>query len=677
MLNTVVINHAHMYCGLGGGAKGMNRGRAQVGNLQAQFECIGGIDVDAAAVRDFERLSGVPGTVMDLMDREQYLDFHGHQPPTDWREAVPTDILRAYGYRHPHILFLSAPCKGFSGLLSAAKSQSRKYQSLNALTLRGIWLALEAFKDDPIELIVFENVPRIATRGRWLLDQIIGLLRAYGYATAETTHDCGELGGLAQTRKRFLLVARHRELVPNFLYEPIKRPLRAVGDILGRMPLPGDPAAGPMHRIPRLQWKTWVRLAFIEAGKDWRSLNRLAVDEGFLRDYGIVPAGSWRDDILGVLPWENHAMTVTGKGSPTNGRYAVADPRAHEGMHNDSLGVLAFSDTTGTVTSRGFPLNGKFSVADPRLEGAFRGKYTVTEFGEHAGTVLSRSTTAQGCFAVADPRTGYPESSHQNIFRIVPWKDLARTITGATHVAGSALSVADPRYQGEHHNNVYRVVSFKDNAGTITAGGHPSSGGQAVADPRPWDGDRKGYNGSHYGVLAWAQTGKTVTGSGTVDNSFGSVADPRPAWGKDKLNFLRGHYGVVPWNKPCNTVAGSACFDNGYFSVADPRALMPAPTDNCVARIIATDGTWHRPFTTLELAALQNLIDPEEQLELDGLSDSAWRERIGNAVPPAAAEAIASAMGEVLLLTWAGETFSMSAQPIWVRSAVAALMSAQ
>lgn len=180
LLETVKIRHAHMYCGLGGGAKGMNRGRAQVGNLQAQFECIGGIDVDAAAVRDFERLSGVPGTVMDLMNREQYLDFHGHQPPTDWREAVPTDILRAYGYRHPHILFLSAPCKGFSGLLSAAKSQSRKYQSLNALTLRGIWLALEAFKDDPIELIVFENVPRIATRGRWLLDQIIGLLRAYG-----------------------------------------------------------------------------------------------------------------------------------------------------------------------------------------------------------------------------------------------------------------------------------------------------------------------------------------------------------------------------------------------------------------------------------------------------------------------------------------------------------------
>ena len=45
-----------------------------------------------------------------------------------------------------------------------------------------------------------------------------------------------------------------------------------------------------MHRVPSLQWKTWVRLAFVEAGSDWRSLNKLAVQDGFLRDYLIVPA---------------------------------------------------------------------------------------------------------------------------------------------------------------------------------------------------------------------------------------------------------------------------------------------------------------------------------------------------------------------------------------------------
>ena len=104
---------------------------------------------------------------------------------------------------------------------------------------------------------------------------------------------------------------------------------------------------------------------------------------------------------------------------------------------------------------------------------------------------------------------------------------------------------------------------------------------------------------------------------------------------------------------------------------------MPSATEKLVARIRSLDGTWHRPFTTLELAALQSLVEPEEQLELDGLSDSAWRERIGNAVPPAAAKAIASEMGRTLLLAWSGQTFMLSATPIWVRPIAVGLSVAQ
>lgn len=51
---------------------------------------------------------------------------------------------------------------------------------------------------------------------------------------------------------------------------------------------------------------------------------------------------------------------------------------------------------------------------------------------------------------------------------------------------------------------------------------------------------------------------------------------------------------------------------------------LPGPADKLVAVIHAEDGSWHRPFTTFELAGLQSLVDPEEQLELDGLSDQAW-----------------------------------------------------
>jgi hypothetical protein len=96
-MERVEIRHAHLFCGLGGGAAGFNRARPVVGSMLGVFRCVGGIDVDAAAIRDFERLSGVRGTVLDLFDREQYVAFHGQQPPAHWREAGTAEIHAAFG----------------------------------------------------------------------------------------------------------------------------------------------------------------------------------------------------------------------------------------------------------------------------------------------------------------------------------------------------------------------------------------------------------------------------------------------------------------------------------------------------------------------------------------------------------------------------------------------------
>lgn len=595
------FTHFHFYCGLGAAARGMNRGHARVGKMRAKFRCIGGIDNNPAAIRDFTRLAGVPGTVMDLFDREQYRAFHGHEPPAEWREATIDDVRHAAHGERPNIVFMSAPCKGFSGLLPETSSKTPKYQALNRLTLRGMWLALEAWADDPPELFIFENVPRIATRGRGLLDQIIALLRAYGYAVAETTHDCGEIGELAQSRKRFLLVARHEAKVPPFLYEPEKRRLKGVGEVLEKFPMPGAAVAGPMHRVPALQWKTWVRLAFVEAGSDWRSLNNLAVEDGVLRDFGIAPVTDWHSGVLGVLRWAETAGVVPGRSGPSNGAYSVADPR-FEGLEYSQYGVRRWADSTGAVINVKSPGQGYFSVADPRSDGSFAGsgKYRVTAFSEAAGTVIGASDTGQGAYAVADPRPGYPDGTHQNLLSIADWDARAKCVTGANHVAGGMLSVADPRPVG--------LNAKRD----------------------------------HY------HTG--------------------------------GHYGVVPWDASSNAVPGYGKYDRGAWSVADPREAegdafpgLPKPDDRLVAVIRALDGTWHRPFTVLELAALQSLADPDELFTLDGQSESAWRERIGNAVPPAAAEAIAGVMGTTLLLAMTGETFTLSSQPIWVRPVAMAL----
>ena len=596
MLAKRTLKHFHMCCGLGGGAKGFNRAKPVVGNMQAEWLCVGGVDVDPAGLRDFQRLAGIPGTLMDLFTREQYTAFHGVEPPAGWREATAEDVRRAANNQDPDAVFISSPCKGASGLLSETMSLTPKYQALNELTLRCVWLMCEAWKHNPVSLIVFENVPRLATRGRHLLDQIGKLLEFYGYAVAETTHDCGVIGGLAQSRKRFLLVARHIEKVPPFLYEPEKKTLRAVGDILGRMPLAGDiEAAGPMHRVPALQWKTWVRLALVEAGKDWRSLNDLSIEDGYLRDLIIVPEAY--AGYLGVKNWGDSMGTVAGRSSPTNGAFSVADPRAREGaLQYQQYGVRRWDETSGAVIGVKSPGQGTFSVADPRDPGIGHGKYNVAEWDGLSRTVIAASTTGQGAFAVQDPRyLNWHKGASSRKLVITGWDATAGTVTGSQQVASGALSIADPRP------------------------------GMAKVKGDPY-----------------------LTG---------------------------GHYGVVPWEGQAGAVSASARQDNGRWSVADPR--MPAANDRLTCVIRSLDGTWHRPFTTLELAALQSLVEPEEQLELDGLSDQAWRERIGNAVPPSAAEAIAHVMGTTLLLAGAGETFMLSNMPVWVRPVAVGLSVSQ
>lgn len=429
---------------------------------------------------------------------------------------------------------------GFSALISDKLSRTPRYQALNRLVLRSVFLALEAFRDDPCSLFLLENVVRITTRGRGLLDQVIALLNSYGYATAETTHDCGELGALAQSRKRFLLVARNVAKVPSFLYEPPKHALRGVGEVLSKLPMPLDPRGGVMHRLPRLGWKTWARLAFVEAGSDWRSLSRLAVKDGQLSDYVLCPV-------------------------------PVAPGRS----------------------------DGAFSVADLRFKGDGYGCYGVRAWDQPATTITSQRSPAQGAFSVADPRP--PAQASFSKYLVTPW-----------------------------------------NGGTVIGG--RDTGAFAVTDPRP-----------------------------------GFRREPGDAY------LTAGHYGVVGWSQPSFAVTGSACHDNGRFSVADPRIEIPIPgaapaqqglpgdDQKLITMIISSDRTWHRPFTTLELACIQGLIDADHIHDLEGDSDSAKRTRIGNSVPPDAASAIASTMAQTLLLAWSGETFALSNTPIWVRGVAVAL----
>ena len=97
--------------------------------------------------------------------------------------------------------------------------------------------------------------------------------------------------------------------------------------------------------------------------------------------------------------------------------------------------------------------------------------------------------------------------------------------------------------------------------------------------------------------------------------------------------------------------------------MADPRK----PPDFTPV-ILARDGTWHRPLTTLELAALQGfplVVNGKPLCFPGGTGSTRARKIIGNAVPPPAARAVA----EQMLMTLAHgalNSFALSAEPVWV-----------
>lgn len=511
-----------LFCGLGAGALGFLQGEGRLGPDRGRFRSVGGIDNDPHACEDFEVLTGSPAWCADLS------------------AITPAQLQARWGERRPDAIFTSPPCKGFSGLLSKARAAEAKYQALNQLVLQGLFLVCETWREPP-PLIVLENVPKIQTRGAELLNKSRALLRQYGYVFHEGTHDCGEVGGLAQHRRRYLLVARQPKSVTAYVYKPPKQRVRGCGEVLGDLPLPSNPDAGVLHTLPRISWLNWVRLALIPAGGDWRDL-------------------------------------------PTT----IEPPQA--GTHQSKYRVTPWVEPVGTVIGADSLGSGAPSVADPRLPG-------VAELVQ-----LGRAGEGAASFK------GRP-----GLFGVNAWEAPVPTVTGRATVSGgtTVAAVADPR----------------------------------LLTPVPQGAQRRSIH-ARYDIRPWAEPARAVTGPG-VNGGYG-VADPR----LDSSEAV-GAPAVV-------STADAAL--SLLTSMRDPRATEGVPL------ILSDDSTWHRPITTLEFAALQGLPSTikGKPLQLAGRSSSAWRERIGNAVPVQAATAIAESLLTALVASAVGG-WCLGGTGIWVR----------
>ncbi|MGW8822246.1 DNA cytosine methyltransferase [Paenibacillus lautus] len=617
---------AFLFAGVGGATAGAMRSQVEYGGKVYKFKVLCAIDSDPVACRNHDLITGEETAVqMDLFQRWQYVAWHGHEPPAEWQEVTPWDIWQAFKQQVPFFLFLSPPCKGLSGLLPQGKADSDKYQALNYLTVHGLEITLQACLEYGGKLpavIQLENVPRITSRGKPLLRQIKKLLKRYGYAVSiRPDHNLGEIGGLGQNRVRFLIMARHEVQIPNVIYYPEKKPLRSIGSVLADLPEPGDiVAGGPLHRLPRLQWKTWMRLALIPAGGDWRDLNK--------------------------VDWQNLRVVH----EPRRGAYEVAE----------------WNKPSRAVTSTAGPgrSNGVTAVSDPRLKINGNGKtnlYRIQDSDDAATCITGAAGPNQGAGCISDPNLKERSGRHPGVYRIVPADEATPCVTG-TRFGSGAIAVADPRVNTSLMPDSYGVQDWESTAKTVRTANRIMQAAGSVSDPRVPE--RPGRYTDQFRMQAADGPAGTVTGTTDVQNGAQLIADPRI---KSAPRADADTMGVLDWGQPSKTVIGSADVHAAAVTVADPR--IPPDNEQGVWVIIAQDGTWHRPLTTFELAMLQSFpthLPDGRPFQLEGCSDAKAREYIGNAVPRDAQEH----MGNVILLAAAqadaGITFEMSWDPVWV-----------
>jgi site-specific DNA-cytosine methylase len=286
----------------------------------------------------------------------------------------------------------------------------------------------------------------------------------------------------------------------------------------------------------------------------------------------------------------------------------------------------------------------------------------VVGWEDPARTVIGASRTRSGAMSVADPRfaaemqLGENPARYDSKFSVRGWDEPVPTVTSTASPGGGAPSVADPRWGGG------RLGVTAWDTGTIAGESLPNNGRFSVADPRP--GNKPAWQ-RVAGVTPWTEPSPVITAGAKIHAGAFQVADPRVAL---TCSPRAGAYRVLRWEDAAAAITASLAIDNGPAAVADPRLEFDLDhTPDYTPLIIAADGTWHRPLTTLELAALQGFpvtID-DKPLILAGTSHTRWRQAIGNAVPPPAAHAIGGQLLRALLIAKLG-AFTLNNSPVWV-----------
>lgn len=206
------------------------------------------------------------------------------------------------------------PCQGFS----KQKKGAHLGDPRNDLTLEFARLVNELKP----RFFLLENVAMLGQkRGSQYIEKICKLLNEY--QLYPHFYNCADYG-LAQTRERFVMVGRHKDVKAEFrIPTPTVTKPKTIGDVIGDLPEPPDDYTDHPdyfnHQRAKVTELNIVRFSHVPQGGGWKDIPD-ALKLSCHRNVD-TSKGGW-PDVYGRLKWDGQAPTITaGFDSFTRGRY--------------------------------------------------------------------------------------------------------------------------------------------------------------------------------------------------------------------------------------------------------------------------------------------------------------------------------------------------------------------
>ncbi len=410
----------------------------------------------------------------------------------------------------------------------------------------------------------------------------------------------------------------------------------------------------------------------------------------------------------GVTCANREAATVTTATDLGRGAQSYADPITTR--FKGSLGVLDAREASGAVTCEAYPSTGPFSYAsppptpldlEPQKGNADRhwDKYAVRPWDAAALTVHGATRIGSGAPSVAQPLAMKEGNFHHGAglgkMGVLPLDEVSSAVTGNARIATGPYSVADdvpappaaapaapvdlvPREKC--FDKAYAVINRAvEPSNTIAGTSAVGCGAYAITDEVPTPlalGLGCAPHAGAYGVIPAEEPAPAVVAAANIDNSRVALA-ARPApppfvvlsYAEAK-RVADGHvtvpFAIVDRDHPDVPLAIVEDMAKPPFRWVDRPAKGKKGQRGATERVkvpvplvlIAKDGTWHRPLTTLELAVLQGLPWQHRGQPLNfGGGATQQRRTIGNMIPAPVGEAFGNQFLAAGLASAAGALF--------------------